>query len=66
MTLNRYYVAKVTLPEERTFHLSMSSLLQILGSVVGPGFSSVLSSIGEKESVLEQSHIYFDMYTVTG
>ena len=65
-TLNYLYVTKASYQEERTLHMSMSVLSQILGSVLGPAFQAALSLIGENEPASKESHFQFDMYSAGG
>eukprot|EP00095_Tigriopus_kingsejongensis_P005990 maker-scaffold48_size466083-snap-gene-3.28 protein:Tk05990 transcript:maker-scaffold48_size466083-snap-gene-3.28-mRNA-1 annotation:"major facilitator superfamily domain-containing protein 8 isoform x8" len=59
------YVGKVTTLKERTTHVSLLSLFQTLGFVLGPALQAALTPIGEKDFGVE-SNVVFDMYTATG
>ena len=63
---SRSYVSKATYPEERTTHISLLSLFQTLGFVLGPAIQSALSPIGETGRIDAETSFVFDMYTSTG
>ena len=63
---NRLYVAKATKPSERMTHISLLSLFQTLGFVLGPGMQAALSPIGEKSEIPENSTLHVDMYAACG
>ena len=63
---NRLYVAKATKPSERMTHISLLSLFQTLGFVLGPGMQAALSPIGEKSEIPENSSLHIDMYAACG
>ena len=63
---SRSYVSKATYESERTTHISLLSLFQTLGFVLGPAIQSALTPIGGVGYVGEDSQFVFDMYTATG
>ena len=63
---SRSYVSKATFESERTTHISLLSLFQTLGFVLGPAIQSALSPIGETVYVEPESDFIMDMYTATG
>ena len=63
---NRLYVAKATKASERMTHISLLSLFQTLGFVLGPAMQSALSPIGEKSEISLDSTFHLDMYAACG
>ena len=61
----RAYVSKVTTLEERTTHVSLISLFQSMGFILGPAVQAALSPIGSGEPNPD-SHITFNLFTATG
>ena len=59
-------ISKATFQSERTTHISLLSLFQTLGFVLGPAIQSALSPIGETVYVKPESDFIIDMYTATG
>ena len=47
-------------------HISLLSLFQTLGFVLGPGMQAALSPIGEKSEIPENSTLHVDMYAACG
>jgi len=62
----RYYVSSATLISERTTHISLLSLFQTLGFIIGPGIQAALTPIGPGDPMLEDGDFRFNMYTSTG
>jgi ceroid-lipofuscinosis MFS transporter 7 len=64
----RSYVSKATYESERTTHISLLSLFQTLGFILGPVIQASLTSLGEKGFfyVSPDSTFFIDMYTATG
>ena len=63
---NRLYIAKATKPSERMTHISLLSLFQTLGFVLGPAMQAALSPIGEKSEISLDSTFHVDMYAACG
>ena len=61
----RAYVSKVTTLEERTTHVSLISLFQSMGFILGPAVQAALSPIGSGEPNPDP-HISFNLFTATG
>ena len=47
-------------------HISLLSLFQTLGFVLGPGMQAALSPIGEKSEIPDESTFHVDMYAACG
>ena len=58
-------MSKVTTLEERTTHVSLISLFQSMGFILGPAVQAALSPIGSGEPNPD-SHITFNLFTATG
>ena len=63
---SRSYVSKATYQDERTTHISLLSLFQTLGFVLGPAIQSALTPIGEQHYIPPKSVFVNDMFTATG
>jgi len=61
----RGYVTKVTSIQERTTHLALVDLFQMLGFVLAQGLQAAFVPIGEGP-IDEDSTVVFNMYTATG
>ena len=63
---SRSYVSKATYTSERTTHISLLSLFQTLGFVLGPAIQSALTPMGETGRIEDNSTFILDMYSATG
>jgi len=61
----RAYIAGATFNHERNLHISILSLFQTLGFMIGPALQSALTPIGCSEDY-ESGSLHIDMYTITG
>ncbi|XP_021935955.1 major facilitator superfamily domain-containing protein 8 isoform X3 [Zootermopsis nevadensis] len=62
----RSYLSAATKIKERTAAVSMVSLAQVLGFVVGPGLQAVVTPLGDKGISLIPGVVTLDMYTAAG
>jgi len=62
---SRAYVAGATFKEERSGQLSILSLFQTIGFVLGPAIQAAVTPLGCSQEYLE-GHLSLDMYTLTG
>jgi len=62
---SRAYVAGATYKEERSGQLSILSLFQTIGFVLGPAIQAAVTPLGCSQEYLE-GHLSLDMYTLTG
>merc|ERR1719341_1389401 len=62
---SRAYVAGATFREERSGQLSILSLFQTIGFVLGPAIQAAVTPLGCSQEYLE-GHLSVDMYTLTG
>ena len=61
----RAYIAGATFKQERTFHLSILSLFQTVGFMIGPAIQAALTPIG-CSAAYTPGEVRVDMYTITG
>ncbi|XP_023341021.1 major facilitator superfamily domain-containing protein 8 [Eurytemora carolleeae] len=61
----RSYVASATWKHERNMHISILSLFQALGFMIGPAIQSALVPVGCSHDY-PTGEIQFDMYTISG
>ncbi|BES93935.1 Major Facilitator Superfamily [Nesidiocoris tenuis] len=66
MALCRSYVSAATKLEERTRAVSMISLAQLLGFIVGPGLQAAVTPLGEKGFPIIKDTLTLNMYTAAG
>uniref|UniRef100_A0A1B6CLX1 Major facilitator superfamily (MFS) profile domain-containing protein n=2 Tax=Clastoptera arizonana TaxID=38151 RepID=A0A1B6CLX1_9HEMI len=62
----RSYLSAATKLEERTGAVSMVSLAQVLGFIVGPGLQAAVTPLGEEGISLFSNKIPLNMYTAAG
>jgi len=62
---SRSYIAGATFKHERTTHISILSLCQALGFVIGPAIQAAVTPIGCNEDY-QAGTISLDMYTIPG
>lgn len=62
----RSYLSAATTLKERTGAVSMVSLAQVLGFVVGPGLQAAVTPLGDKGVPLIPGILTLNMYTATG
>ncbi|XP_055528933.1 major facilitator superfamily domain-containing protein 8 isoform X2 [Wyeomyia smithii] len=62
----RSYLSAATKLKERTAAVSMVSLAQTLGFIVGPALQGVVTPLGDRGFSLFGSALYLNMYTATG
>lgn len=63
--VTRSYISAATRFKERTWAISIISLMQVLGFVIGPSIQSVISFIGE-EGYEISGDLRLNMFTTTG
>ena len=61
----RAYIAGATFKHERNTHISILSLFQTLGFMIGPAIQSALTPVGCSDNY-EQGELRLDMYTISG
>jgi len=61
----RAYIAGATFKHERNMHISIMSLAQTIGFMIGPAIQSALTPIGCSDNY-EPGSLKFDMYTISG
>ena len=61
----RAYIAGATFTHERSFHISILSLFQTIGFMIGPAIQAALTPVGCSEDY-ESGSLHLDMYTITG
>ena len=61
----RAYIAGATFTHERSFHISILSLFQTIGFMIGPAIQAALTPVGCSEDYKSGS-LHLDMYTITG
>ncbi|KAF6204930.1 hypothetical protein GE061_019095 [Apolygus lucorum] len=66
MALCRSYVSAATKLEERTRAVSMISLAQLLGFIVGPGLQAAVTPLGDDGYVIIKDTLTLNMYTAAG
>lgn len=62
----RSYLSAATKLKERTGAVSMVSLAQVLGFIVGPGLQAAVTPLGEKGIMLFNGWLLLNMYTAAG
>lgn len=62
----RAYLSAATKIKERTHAVSMVSLAQVLGFIVGPALQAVVTPLGDKGFPMFGDHFYLNMYTAAG
>lgn len=62
----RSYLSAATRLSERTGAVSMVSLAQVLGFVVGPGLQAAVTPLGDRGIPLFNTKIHINMYTAAG
>ena len=58
-------MSKVTTLEERTTHVSLISLFQSMGFILGPAVQAALAPIGRGDPNPDP-HVAFNLFTATG
>lgn len=66
ITLCRSYLSAATRLRERTGAVSMVSLAQVLGFIVGPALQAIVTPLGERGVVLPGGWMTLNMYTAAG
>jgi MFS transporter, ceroid-lipofuscinosis neuronal protein 7 len=66
IALCRSYLSAATKINERTGAVSMVSLAQVLGFVVGPILQTLVSPLGDDGIPFFGGWLHFNMYTATG
>ncbi|XP_053684876.1 major facilitator superfamily domain-containing protein 8 [Sabethes cyaneus] len=66
VTVCRSYLSAATKLKERTAAVSMVSLAQTLGFIVGPALQGLVTPLGDRGFPLFGSSLYLNMYTATG
>lgn len=66
VTLCRSYLSDATRLKERTGAVSMVSLAQVLGFIVGPALQAVVTPLGEAGYSLINGRLNLNMYTAAG
>lgn len=61
----RAYIAGATFTHERSFHISILSLFQTIGFMIGPAIQAALTPVG-CSLAYESGSLHLDMYTITG
>lgn len=62
----RSYLSAATKLQERTGAVSMISLAQVLGFIVGPGLQSLVTPLGDEGFPLIEGKLSMNMYTAAG
>lgn len=62
----RAYLSAATTLKERTTAVSLGSLAQVLGFIVGPALQAALTPLGDKGKTFFNGKLFFDMYTAPG
>lgn len=66
ITLCRSYLSDATRLKERTGAVSMVSLAQVLGFIVGPALQAIVTPLGDKGISIIPGIIILNMYTAAG
>lgn len=66
ITLCRSYLSDATRLKERTGAVSMVSLAQVLGFIIGPALQAIVTPLGDKGVTLIPGLITLNMYTAAG
>lgn len=66
MALCRSYISAATKYDERTRAVSMISLAQLLGFIVGPGLQAAVTPLGDSGYRISPNFIALNMYTAAG
>lgn len=66
IALCRSYLSAATRLSERTHAVSMVSLAQVLGFIVGPGLQALVTPLGRHGYVWLWGSIHMNMYTASG
>lgn len=66
ITLCRSYLSDATRLKERTGAVSMVSLAQVLGFIVGPALQAIVTPLGDRGIDLIPGIIKLNMYTAAG
>uniref|UniRef100_A0A6P4EI48 Major facilitator superfamily domain-containing protein 8 isoform X1 n=1 Tax=Drosophila rhopaloa TaxID=1041015 RepID=A0A6P4EI48_DRORH len=66
IALCRSYLSAATRLSERTHAVSMVSLAQVLGFIIGPALQAVVTPLGEHGHVWLWGMMHFNMYTASG
>lgn len=64
--VTRSYVSSATKMGERTKAVSMISLMQVLGFIIGPALQAFVTSLGDPGVVVMRGVIHLNMYTAAG
>lgn len=64
--LCRSYVSSATKMDERTKAVSMISLMQVMGFIVGPALQALVTMLGDPGFVVMRGVIHLNMYTAAG
>ena len=62
----RSYVSAATKMDERTKAVSMISLMQVLGFIIGPALQAFVTMLGDPGVVLLRGVVHLNMYTAAG
>ncbi|XP_043865374.1 major facilitator superfamily domain-containing protein 8 [Drosophila mojavensis] len=66
IALCRSYLSAATRLNERTHAVSMVSLAQVLGFIIGPGLQALVTPLGRKGQVWFWGAMHVNMYTASG
>ncbi|XP_017843584.1 major facilitator superfamily domain-containing protein 8 isoform X2 [Drosophila busckii] len=66
IALCRSYLSAATRLSERTHAVSMVSLAQVLGFIIGPGLQALVTPLGSNGHVWLWGTMHFNMYTAAG
>lgn len=66
IALCRSYLSAATRLKERTHAVSMVSLAQVLGFIIGPGLQALVTPLGRKGQVWFWGAMHVNMYTASG
>lgn len=66
MAVCRSYISSATKMDERTKAVSMVSLMQVLGFIIGPALQAGVTMLGDQGVVLVRGMIHLNMYTAAG
>lgn len=64
--LCRAYISDATRLRERTDAVSMASLAQVLGYIVGPALQALVTPLGDRGVDIVPGILTFNMYTAAG
>lgn len=62
----RSYISSATKLDERTKAVSMISLMQVLGFIIGPALQALVTLLGDPGVIVVEGMIHLNMYTAAG